>query len=471
MGLLSRGRRAEARRELALLLKIRPRDPHAWVCAAWIEHDARDVGAMRAAVECAAKFGAPAATLGILRATAANAAGDMDVAIAKAQSAARVASGADKLLANAVLGESLYYADRVDDLATMLSANTDFAADPRGQLLTARVHRRRGRLDDAETALRAVSQGTGSPRVRRVAGAELAKLLDSQGKFAEAFAAAKEMHAATGAPFDTGGLVAELDATALLAARGGFNNMPRAASSIAPALLLCALPRCGTTLLEQMLDRHPAIRGLGESPAVGSLVPAFTSLGGWPSGVLSATPADLHRLRDGYVKQTRTANAVPPNIMTLDKSVRTWRSLPAVAAALPGAKLIRLTRDPRDTAVSVFLSPLDPRNWGWNSSLEDIKRVIAAERRCAPAIIKALQLDAIELRYEDLAHDPRAALQRVLQFLNLPWHEACLSPEGNPRVVITLSQEQVRRPVNTGAIGRWKNYAEHFDASWEQIDG
>jgi len=32
--------------------------------------------------------------------------------------------------------------------------------------------------------------------------------------------------------------------------------------------------------------------------------------------------------------------------------------------------------------------------------------------------------------------------------------------------VQTLSNEQVRRPLNANGIGRWQNYAEQFDASW-----
>lgn len=471
MGLLRTGRRADARRELSSLLKLRPKDAHAWVCAAWIEHDARNVEAMRAAIEQAAKLGGPAPTIDILRATAANAAGDMETAILRAQQAARGATGQDKLLANAVLGESLFYADRIDDLAKMLDANAEFAADPRGHLLLARVHRRQGRMAEAQAALSLVATNATAPRLRRIAGGELARLLDAQSKFAEAFAAAKAMHASTGMPFDTGGLVAELDTSAQLAARGAFNTMQRAEGPIPPTAFLAGLPRCGTSLVEQMLDRHPAIRGLGESAAIGAIATTFTSLGGWPQGVLCATPVDLQRLRDAYVTHTRSSQAIPNDIMTLDKSVRTWRSLPAVAAALPSAKVIRLTRDARDAAISLFLSPLDPRNFGWTGSLTDIKRVIQAERRCVPPLLQALRIDAFHMRYEDLVKDPRATLERTLQFLGLPWQEECLSPEGNTRVVITLSQEQVRRPINSDAVGRWKNYAEYFDDSWEQLDG
>lgn len=469
MGHLGRGRSADARRELAALLKARPRDGAAWVCAAWIEHDARNIGAMRAATERAAKFGAPQLILDILVATAANASADMELAITRAERATHTSDAPNRMLALTILGESLYFADRIDDLAALLAKSEEFRNEPRGQLLAARVHRRHGRAAEAEQAWRAVFASNASARVRRLAGSELARHLDAQHRYEEAFQAAKEMHAKTGAPFDTGGLVASVESTAVMAARGAFKNLPHADGPLPPTALIASLPRSGTTLVEQMLDRHPGVCGLGESPALHVVANEFTSMGGWPEGVLSATMADLNRLRDSYLAQTRGAREVPPDVMTLDKSVQTWRRLPAMAAALPGAKLIRLHRDPRDTAISVFLSPMDPRTLGWNASLADIKRVIQAERKCVPALIEALKIQAIDVCYEKLVQDPRAHMQAILAFLGLPWHEECLSPEGNRRVAITLSQEQVRRAVNTEGIGRWRNYAQHFDESWEAL--
>ncbi len=469
MDLLGRGRRADARRELAALLRARPRDPGAWICAAWIEHDARNAPAMREAVERAARFGARGSVLDLLRAVLANATGDMEHAVAHARRAAEGCTGGDRLLALAVLAESLAFAGRDAELGDLLAGEEALRNDPRGQLLAARLDRRRGDMAAAEAGFRAVLAGTGATRVRQMAGAELARVLDAAGRYDEAFAAAQAMHAATGQPFDTGGLIAEIDACVALAVRGAFRGMPRADGPIPPTALIAALPRTGTTLLEQMLDRHPGAHGIGESTAVHAVTQALISLGGWPQGALLAAPADRNRMRDLYLQIAREGGRLAPTVCTIDKSVQTWRRLPAVAAALPGAKVIRLVRDPRDTAISLFLSPMDPRTLGWSASLDDIRRVIAAERRSVPVLVDALGLDALRLEYEGLLREPRAHMERVLQFLGLPWHSECLAPEGSTRVAVTLSQEQVRRPLNADSVGRWRNYAAHFDARWEEL--
>ena len=470
MDFLSKGRNGEARVAMTALAKAKPRDAQTWICAAWVEHESGNIAGMREAIERATRLNAQPVLLDILHATAARAEGDMDEAIARARRAADAGPGPNRHLALTILGDALFLADRMDELAAVLDATPELRQEPRGQLLLSRVLRKAGRKDEAEQVLRALFESNAPPRLRRTAGSALAKLLDSAGRYQEAFEAAKRMHATTGAPFDTYGMVSELEQTAQMAARGAFRGMRRAAGPIPPTALLCALPRSGTTLIEQMLDRHPGIRGLGESPATHEMARIFTSLGGWPSGVLAASPADLARIRDLYLARTRTAHAIPPEAMTLDKSVQVWRRLPAVAAALPGARLLRLRRDPRDVAISLFMQPFDAATMGWNSSLADIKRVIQAERTHVPAIAQALELQMLDLRYEAFVADTRGHLQRTLEFLGLPWHEECLAPEGSKRVAITLSTEQVRRPVNAESVGRWRNYAQHFDASWETLD-
>jgi hypothetical protein len=44
-----------------------------------------------------------------------------------------------------------------------------------------------------------------------------------------------------------------------------------------------------------------------------------------------------------------------------------------------------------------------------------------------------------------------------------------LAPERNTRLVYTLSNDQVRRPINSSSIGRWKNYEFAFDGSWDEL--
>ncbi len=468
---LDSGRRKEARAELKALLAAKPRDPAGWLCSAWIEQSAGNWKLVRESAERAAKFGAPAVPCNVLLSTAANQLGFVDLGIELAERAVAAATTPpDRLFAEAALSEALFYAHRHPELGALLERSTELRQDPRGQLMLARVRRKQGDLPEAERIMRALLESNASAKVRRMAGFELAKMLDQQKRFADAWAAAKATHAATSVPYDTGGMLAGLEATAKLAARGAFKKLVPAAGTLPPTALICALPRSGTTLIEQMLDRHPKVAGIGELPEVGNMAPTFTALGGWPEGVLNATQADLMKVRNSYLEAARTMRGLPADVMALDKNLFTWLRLPAIAATLPGAKLIRLRRDPRDTAVSLFMNSMSPSAMGWTASLADIKRVVKAERELIPGILEALALPVVDLRYEEFIAQPRGHLQRLLEFLGLPWHEECLAPEQNRRVVLTLSHEQVLRPINTDSLDRWKNYADQFDPSWEALN-
>ena len=47
-------------------------------------------------------------------------------------------------------------------------------------------------------------------------------------------------------------------------------------------------------------------------------------------------------------------------------------------------------------------------------------------------------------------------------FLDLPWEEACLNFHERESTVRTISLLQVRNPINTGSVARWRNYEKHL---------
>jgi hypothetical protein len=117
----------------------------------------------------------------------------------------------------------------------------------------------------------------------------------------------------------------------------------------------------------------------------------------------------------------------------------------------------------------MFLSNFHPQSWGFSATLDGIRRAIALERRVVPAAIDALGLRAAGVVYEELVAEPEREIRRVLDLLGVPFDPCVLSPESNTRTVLTLSHEQVRRPINRSSIGRWKNYEFAFGSEWDAL--
>lgn len=372
--------------------------------------------------------------------------------------------------AGVTLSEVLWFAHRHDELRVLLAAKGAWMADPRAALAVARIKSR----DDADGAIAeliAVSASGRNPVLRRVAGFEAVGLLDKAGRYREAFDLASRMHAESTRPFDLDGLLigvreqaSQLDK---LAASGERWVGPRA-DPVQGLAMVVGLPRSGTTLLEQMLDRHPAISGIGEYDGVDAMAGMLVSMGRWPRGLASlphdAANAVQRRYLDGALR-LRRADAT----WMFDKTLRAWRWLPALAAVLPGTVCLHMARDPRDAAISTFLSYFHPINDGWTASLASIRRVAEAERSILPRALAALALPHESLVYEDFVADPAAQVARCLDRMGLPMDERVLSPEHNARAVFTLSHDQVRRPVNRTSIGRWRNYDFAFDGSWDAL--
>jgi hypothetical protein len=73
-----------------------------------------------------------------------------------------------------------------------------------------------------------------------------------------------------------------------------------------------------------------------------------------------------------------------------------------------------------------------------------------------------LPLSVLELDYEALVAAPEAEVRRLLDFVGLPWDDACLRFHDTRRTVRSASAAQVRRPLNAAAVGRWKAYEDHL---------
>jgi sulfotransferase family protein len=68
----------------------------------------------------------------------------------------------------------------------------------------------------------------------------------------------------------------------------------------------------------------------------------------------------------------------------------------------------------------------------------------------------------MEVDYETLVSEPRVETRRLLQFLDLPWNEACMRFFENSRIVNTASFAQVRRPIYRSSVGRSHTLRTHI---------
>jgi hypothetical protein len=76
---------------------------------------------------------------------------------------------------------------------------------------------------------------------------------------------------------------------------------------------------------------------------------------------------------------------------------------------------------------------------------------------------KTLDLEMLEVVYEEVIADPETWSRRIIDFCGLPWNDACLRFHESGRRVVTLSYDQVRKPVYDSSRGRAERFGDLLD--------
>jgi len=77
--------------------------------------------------------------------------------------------------------------------------------------------------------------------------------------------------------------------------------------------------------------------------------------------------------------------------------------------------------------------------------------------------------DILDLSYDSLVSEPQPVMRGLLQSLDLPWDEHCLSVPSAGRAIRTASVWQVREPLYQRSSGRSRNYERHLQVLREYL--
>jgi tetratricopeptide (TPR) repeat protein len=238
------------------------------------------------------------------------------------------------------------------------------------------------------------------------------------------------------------------------------DETPRGAANTGrlPRVLFVLGPqRSGTTLVEQILSRHPAIAGGGELKFMGVL---RHGLGDFTYQPIQACIDRLHREHAdldpwGEIRRRYLAlgdDRFGAGAAFVDKLLTNHLRLAVILRAFPDAPVIRVRRDPLDIAWSNWRAQFD---WAaaWNSDPEWIARYVTAYEWLLDRWAARVPGMFIDVSYEALVADPDAEIPRLLAACGLPDDVATRKPELSTRAVMTSSFAEVRAPIHAGRIG------------------
>ncbi|WP_395942816.1 sulfotransferase [Brevundimonas sp.] len=235
-------------------------------------------------------------------------------------------------------------------------------------------------------------------------------------------------------------------------------------------IFIVGLPRTGTTLLDRVLSSHPVIVSAGELGDFSLLVKRMT---GTPSSLVldvetfaAADRLDFAALGRTYVERARAAvedGAGATAARVIDKMPLNVLNVGLIHRALPNARILCLRRHPVDSALSNYrqLFATDFPYYDYAFDLADAGRYYALFDRLVAHWRAILPPDRFaEVAYEDMVADLEGQTRRVLDLVGLPFDPACLAFHENTSAVSTASSVQVRSPLYSTSVGRWKRYGD-----------
>lgn len=242
-------------------------------------------------------------------------------------------------------------------------------------------------------------------------------------------------------------------------------KLPRSRRSGEGKIFIVGMPRSGTTLVEQIIASHPEAFGIGERqfiPYAAREMAVITRPDETQTQRLdSIKPAGVDRIARRVLSEMNEAEHNAR--VVVDKLMQNFLHLGIIEMLLPGAKIIHCMRDPRDTCVSCFLQHFPgPENQAYSRDVETLAHYYRQYRRIMSHWKGVLSLEILDVRYEDIVADKEREARRLIDFAGLEWDEACLHSHQSKRTVVTLSADQVRRPMYTSSMGRFERYRAHL---------
>jgi len=292
----------------------------------------------------------------------------------------------------------------------------------------------------------------------------LAMHMDRRGCYDEAFIYAKKANALVDQTlaYDRKEEERHLEATKDFFTEEAVRRLKTLGSQSEAPIFIVGMPRSSTSLVEKILAAHTEVSAAGEIGKVGVLARGLAIQNEKPKTYLEAIKSiDGHTV--SHITKAYLSALEPFSIgasRITDKSIDQYRYLGFVHGLFPNARIIYCQRHPLDVVVSIFLQRFEYHH-PFAYDLQKIARQYEAHLQ----YMRHWQAQGVPFYIADYARllaEPEEAIRELLEYVELPFEDDCLSFHKAPGQVRTASQWQVRQPLYATSKGRWRNYEPYL---------
>ena len=265
--------------------------------------------------------------------------------------------------------------------------------------------------------------------------------------------------------YDADQMTEELDSQVTACTAALFEKQAGNGCAAPDPIFILGLPRAGSTLLEQILASHSQIDGTLELPNILSLAHRLRrtkqasndSL--YPENLHELEPDQLRAMGQEYIDSTRIHRKGAP--FFIDKMPNNFRHVGLIKLILPNAKIIDARREPMACCFSGF-KQLFAEGQEFTYGLQEIGQYYRDYVRLMEHWDSVLPGTVLRVQHEDVLDDLDGQVHRMLDYLGLPFEQACIDFHQTERAVRTASSEQVRQPITKASVDLWRHYQSHL---------
>ncbi len=223
-------------------------------------------------------------------------------------------------------------------------------------------------------------------------------------------------------------------------------------------IFVLGMPRSGSTLVEQILDSHSKIYGMGEVPILNKIIAKHEIR---YSKLKSLSLDQRESIGNDYIREIRSFTKSDEEFI-VDKIPQNFLFIGIIKLILPKAKIINTHRNPLDNCFSIYSQAFsDGQSYSFDlvntfNYYQQYKNLLNHWIGIFPEFI-------FNIKYEKLIENSEFEIKNLLKFCSLSYESDCLKFYTNKRTVTTPSSSQVRKKLYNSSIKKYLNYKNYTD--------
>ncbi|WP_193162482.1 tetratricopeptide repeat-containing sulfotransferase family protein [Microbulbifer hainanensis] len=252
-------------------------------------------------------------------------------------------------------------------------------------------------------------------------------------------------------------------------------NMPAALPDAGRGIIfVLGMPRTGTTLVDRLLCCGDRVFSAGEPGTFARLLMELVPRGesdtvARDAFVRRAAKVDFKELGRRYESELRSRVGGDSDTVIIDKNPMNFLYAGLIHQALPAAKIVHLRRHPADTCYAILKTQFRSA-YPFSYDQCELAHYYLGYRELMEHWHRVMPGRIFDLHYEQLVQDLEEQSRRLFDFCDLPWNRDVLDfHQQEKQGTATASASQVRQPVYTSSIGKWRNYREGLQPMLEVL--